>query len=99
MKKGDVVYCIKDVTNTYRNGYVISHKYGQSYKCTRDICSDSYGSYIYISSENNTTTNEYLGFCVSSNYDGTYDWHSFSEHFVTQTQYRLLKLKKLNEKR
>jgi hypothetical protein len=90
MKKGDTVYCIKNAKHLDR----IAHRKGKEY-IIDFITNNDIESYTYILSEPRSTENGYLGFFISGEKDFTLKWLNFSDHFVTQKQCRLLKLKKL----
>jgi hypothetical protein len=90
MKKGDVVYCIKDV------GYLdrISHKEGNEYLII-SFRKQKNESYVYIKADSKIMQNDYLGFFFDGKKDFCLSWLDFSDYFVTKKQCRLLKLKKL----
>jgi hypothetical protein len=91
MKKGDIVYCIKDV---YHDGKKI-HTSGKYYPLNSSFTTYDNGQYVYISSYVITQ----LGFFVDGDKNYFSNWNNFSDYFITEKQVRLLKLKKINEKR
>lgn len=97
IKKGDIVYCIRNV-HSYHNGVTtICHKCGHYYKTTSESRDYNNGSYVYIESEKNSTSNNQLGFFIEGDKDRIFnDWSFFLEYFVDDIkQVRLKKLKKL----
>lgn len=97
MKRGDKVYCIKDVKNYHNNKNVKSHKKGKIYFAYSDSDIHNNGEYVYITSEPNTTNHGFLGFIIIKHDDNGYynEWDELYKHFADNQTIRKMKLEKI----
>ena len=102
LKIGDKVYCIRDYINTFvwnnSNDYTnkLVHKAGNFYSVDSLVFGNDIN--LYVSTEKNTTPNDYLGFYYNVDDRQERNERSFFMYFTDDIRvYRKLKLKKLNE--
>lgn len=67
MKVGDKYICIKNVEHYYKNFKRISHSKGKIYEVAIESKKMHDIEYVYMISEDTTTSNGYLGFFINSN--------------------------------
>lgn len=108
MKPGDKVYCKENsYYQDYFGSYLI-HKKGKSYKVT-NISDEYYRYVVFIEVEKSTVIeigDNTHGYCLDINkklknpkFVLSRFWHNYNDYFLSQQEYRKLKLKKLYERR
>lgn len=105
MKSGDKVYCKEDCYyNDYFGSYLI-HKKGKTYKISH-ISEEYYKYIVFVEVEKTVApfiSNDVSGYYLKINNTRQPKvvisrlWNNFYDHFLTMSEYRKLKLKKLNE--
>ena len=94
LKVGDKLFCIKTFNNVNKilNKYCISHEKGETYKIVKINYHTNATTYIYITAEEKSTINGYLGF-IFDEYDKNIH-NNLQTYFITLQE---LRKEKLNE--